>query len=136
MRTCFVCYTKKFNHHSKIPAVPCKAWIENPCVFTRSVSSLQLCATNVCVCVSSGPCHRRYRRRQGKRPAFPLQKPDPYFQLWVLYTRYHAQGRQCHCFFRILFIFAQAFHCPHRRLYRYPRHLPYPMHGLHRNPWS
>lgn len=131
---CFVCYTKKFNHQSKIPAVPCKAWIENPCVSTRSVSSLQLCATNVCV--SSGPCHRWHSRGQGKRPAFPLQKPDPYFQLWVLYTRYHAQGRQCHCFFRILFIFAQAFHCPHRRLCRYRRHLLYPMHGLHRNPWS
>lgn len=77
-----------------------------------------------------------HSRGQGKRPAFPLQKPDPYFQLWVLYTRYHAQGRQCHCFFRILFIFAQAFHCPHRRLCRYRRHLLYPMHGLHRNPWS
>ncbi len=131
----FVCYTKKFNHHSKIPAVPCKAWIENPCVSTRSVSSLQLCATNVCV--SSGPCHRWYRRRQGKRPAFPLQKPDPYFQLWVLYTRYHAQGRQCHCFFSLsFFILVQGFHCPHRCLCRYRRHLLYPMHGLHRNPWS
>ena len=44
-----------------------------------------------------------HSRGQGKRPAFPLQKPDPYFQLWVLYTRYHAQGRQCHCFFSLFF---------------------------------
>ena len=34
------------------------------------------------------------------------------------------------------FILVQAFHCPHRRLCRYRRHLLYPMHGLHRNPWS
>ena len=53
------------------------------------------------------------------------------------YTRdiTHRAGN-VHCFFRILFIFAQAFHCPHRRLCRYRHHLLYPMHGLHRNPWS
>ena len=34
------------------------------------------------------------------------------------------------------FILVQAFHCPHRRLCRYRCHLLYPMHGLHRNPWS